>query len=113
MGEVLSFIKEHHDTVFDNEKDLHKKLIRVMNSIHLETTGAGNSELDANNNECIYRHCVTQSYINVKCNISKKCRFAMWYKYDKGADQSPINIKYFRTINNNHDIIYHKEAKRY
>ncbi len=32
----------------------------------------------------------------------------MWYKFDKNSKGEPVNIKYFRTINNNHDLEYHQ-----
>lgn len=89
--------------------------MRVINSKHLELTGSGNKQLNDgdNYNRDIYGLKVTQSYINIKCNISKKCRFAMWYKYDKNNSGEPVEIKYFRTINNNHDLLYHKESNVY
>ena len=87
----------------------------MINHKHLEVTGKGNSMLNDQHDYMkeIYGLKVTQSYINIKCNINKKCRFAMWYKYDKNNAGEPVNIKYFRTINNNHDLIHHKESNVY
>lgn len=78
-------------------------------------TGSGNASKrkDKGGIDEIYSSKETPSYINVKCNISKKCRFAMWYKFEKSGKDQPINIKWFRTINNNHDLKYHKEAGIY
>lgn len=102
--------------MYDDEDDLNRRLIKIMNHKHLEVTAHGNKVANRGNETTkeIYCSKITQSYINVRCNISKKCRFAMWYKYDRGpGDKGPVNIKYFRTINNNHDLVYHKEANLY
>ena len=46
MSSVLHYIKEHHDTSYMDEKDLNRRLIKVLNELHLETTGSGNRVLD-------------------------------------------------------------------
>ena len=46
MREVLDYIKETNESSFSNEESLHKKLIRVINHKHLETTGSGNKSLN-------------------------------------------------------------------
>jgi hypothetical protein len=94
--------------------DFDKKLIRELNKTHNKMTGSGNAKNRKGGDEDavdeIYVAKVTPSYINVRCAVSKKCRFGMWYKFDKNGSDEPINIKWFRTINNNHDIKFHREV---
>jgi len=84
----------------------------VLNSKHKDETGKGNSEAGKEHKE-FYTVQNTPSYVNIRCGVSKKCRFAIWYKRDKNGDDENINIKYFRTINNNHDLCHHKEEGVY
>ena len=74
MREVLDFIKETNEQSFQDEKELSRKLIKAINHKHLEVTGKGNDQLNDGKvyNKDIYGLKVTQSYINIKCNISKK-----------------------------------------
>ena len=81
MHEVLSHIKDTHD-----ERDLNRRLIKVLNQKHLEMTGAGNRQATGKDFQDIYESRLTQNYINVRCHVSRKCRFAMWYKYDRASD---------------------------
>lgn len=78
-------------------------------------TGPGNATRKSGSTKIddLYQYTQTPSYINVRCAISRKCRFAMWYKYEKNKSEETINIKWFRTINNNHDLKHHKESGVY
>lgn len=58
-----------------------------MNKMHREMTGEGNAKV-GNDVKEIYEHRITSSYINVRCKISKKCRFMVWYKFD-GPNDNP------------------------
>ena len=86
--------------------DFEKNLIKKMTKIHLGFTNNGNRVKNAT----IYESRVTPSYINVRCAISKKCRFAVWYKFSKNKEGDPIDITWFRTINCNHDLSHHQLA---
>ena len=99
---------------FIDLNDLDNRLVKKMNEIHAKVTQDGNKKLskqkvDSNVFKEIYQAKETPSYINVRCSVHKKCRFAMWYKYDRSAKGGLVNIRWFRTINNNHDLKYHKE----
>jgi hypothetical protein len=87
MREVLDHIKDTQGKTYDDLSSLNKHLIKIMNHKHNSITCQGNKALNKNSqfDDHIYCAKTTASYINVKCNVSKKCRFAMWYKYDKNS----------------------------
>ena len=113
--DVLNYIKETSNNCYADINILQNNLIKALNIKHLAYSGRGNMDLNGGQRamEEIYTHRITSNYVNVRCNISKKCRFAMWYKFDRSSNDEPINIRWFRTINNNHDLLYHKEAGIY
>jgi outer membrane protein TolC len=44
-----------------------------------------------NDTKEIYEHRSTANYINVRCKVSKKCRFMVWYKFE-GSSEKPTKI---------------------
>ena len=105
VPDVLQFVKDTQNQTFATLEEMQKKLINPMNSKHAAYVNLKNP-IES------YVTRVTQSYINVRCSC-KKCRFAIWYKYEKNSKDEPIQIKWFRTINNNHDLIHHKAEKQF
>lgn len=103
---MLDFVKETQNQVFENMDQMQKKLVNPMNKKH-----ASYVNLKTPVESYVIR--VTPSYINIRCGISKKCRFNVWYKYEKNSKDEPIQIKWFRTINNNHDLIHHKAENQF
>ena len=76
--------------------------------MHAEKTSKGNSKRGKSDFNKFYKIVTTPKYVCIKCNVHRKCRFAVWYGM-KLSGSDPTNIKYCRTINNNHDIEWHKE----
>lgn len=103
---ALNFIKETSRTVYVNLGSLQTQLIDSLNKIHRRMTAEGNYA-KGNDVQEIYEYRVTSSYVNVRCKISRKCRFMCWYKFE-GSGDNPHSISWFRTINNNHDLIHHR-----
>ena len=104
--EALNFIKETSRTSFSDLNHLQSNLVTPMNKMHRKLTGQGNANV-GNDVKEIYEHRITQSYINVRCKISRKCRFMVWYKFE-GDNENPHSIIWFRSINNNHDLAHHR-----
>jgi len=61
-----------------------------LNKVHLRMTGDGNFR-NKNDTKEIYEHRSTANYINVRCKVSKKCRFMVWYKFE-GSSEKPTKI---------------------
>ena len=53
-------------------------------------TSEGNSK-NKNNTKDIYEWRSTANYVNIRCKVSKKCRFMVWYKFE-GSGEKPTNI---------------------
>ena len=45
--------------------------------------------------------------MQLKCHIDPKCKFMVWYAFEKDGENLKA-IKYFRSINLNHEISCHK-----
>ena len=100
VNDVLDHIKQCSEKAYKNMSEFQKEFVDKLNMIHSKNTQKSE----------IYVVRETQSYINIRCEISRRCRFAVWYKMDKNEKDQPINIKWFRTINNNHDLCHHKDS---
>jgi hypothetical protein len=98
-------------------KDFEKGIIKELNNLHLSITKKGNSKhsKEAGEHSVLYKIVTTPKYVCIKCNVHRKCRFAVWYSMTMGDGSEPLpeKIKYCRTINNNHDIEFHKEESIY
>ena len=105
----LDFVRETAEKTYGTMDEFNKKLIKVLNEKHLDETGKGNKDAKSKDFDEFYTVQNTPSYVNIRCGVSRKCRFAIWYKRDKNDNDENVNIKYFRTINNNHDLSHHKD----
>lgn len=101
LPDVVQFVKDTQNTTYDNLEKMQKQLVNPLNGIY-----AKYFKLKKPVESYVTR--VTPSYINVRYGPYKKCRFAIWYKYEKNSKDEPIQIKWFRTINHSHDLIGHK-----
>lgn len=104
--DALQFIKDTSRQQFADLRQLQNQLINPLNKMHRKMTAEGNAKV-GNDVKEIYEHRITSSYINVRCKISKKCRFMVWYKFE-GPNDNPAQIVWFRSINNNHDLAHHR-----
>ena len=111
LSECLEHIRNTADKTYETMEDFEKKMIGKLNRIHHGITSNGNTRLGKGNYDQFYKTVVTPKYVCIKCNVHRKCRFAVWFSMQLSKDTEPVPtmIKYCRTINNNHDIEYHKE----
>jgi hypothetical protein len=74
-----------------------------MNRLH-------NEDADSDQDYEIYYHRETASYMTIKCKKHLKCKYDIWFKMDKNSNGEPINLVFFRGINQNHCILYHDDS---
>ena len=92
---INQFIKEAQNTVFGTVDDLSAQFVDKLDRLHRHETRISISGQ-------FYELKVTPQYVHVKCGVSSKCRFQLWFSYLLSSEGSPVNIQFYRTINLNH-----------
>lgn len=83
--------------------DFQEKYVEILNKLHYEDVAADYTK------KVVYRSHETEKYVTVKCPVHYKCVYSLWFKLDKNSCGEPINLRFFRGINQNHSIVYHEE----
>ena len=102
--QVLEFIIENKETIYDTLPDLEERHLNKLNSI-----ASLNSEIFNEAYEFRYKIEEKMKYIHIRCK-EKKCEFNVWYTFD-GLIDDPKSIKHFRHSYISHSRKVHKEAE--
>jgi len=108
---VLEFLKGIQDKTFASTAEFSDEVVKKCNKLHSYETNKGNGKPEKNNQE-FYMFKDTPKYIQLKCAVSAKCKFMIWFDFEKKGDEF-TKIKHARGINLNHEIPLHKEANQY
>jgi len=97
---AVTLLNSLKQTVFRTYKDFEENVIQKLNK-NVEDSGVS------------YVASTTSKYVVIKCGACKK--FAFWFKnvddidMDKLKESEVINIKFFRSINQNHLLENHSQ----
>ena len=81
--EVCHFVRENQRQVYENITEFRQKYLSALNKLHHSDTLKGFDQKQTEKIERVYADHQTSSYVNIKCN--RKCRFALWFKFDINA----------------------------
>jgi hypothetical protein len=99
---VLEHIKENQGASYADDVVFKSKFVGELNKIHCNATKASKDTE-------FYIIKDTAKYIQLKCGVSSKCKFMVWYEFNKKDDNGRFfSIKYCRGINLNHEVALHK-----